>query len=72
MKIDQLYLWLACLALYFGIISFACLASAMSLSIMGHSSGQGLQNLSFAGDLLNVSILQNATAMDWNITAVNE
>jgi len=41
-------------------------ADAVSLSITGHVSGQGFQNLSYAGDLLNVSLSQNATG--WNIS----
>ena len=48
-------------------LTCGCIAAdAVSLSISGHSTGQGFQNLSYAGDLLNVSILQNGTG--WNIS----
>jgi hypothetical protein len=40
-------------------------ADAVSLNISGHFSGQGFQNLSYAGDLLNVNLSQNGTG--WNI-----
>lgn len=53
---------LVLLALICGCIA----ADAVTLSITGHSSGQGYQNLSYAGDLLNVSIMQNNTG--WNIS----
>jgi hypothetical protein len=37
-----------------------CIAvDAVTLSISGHSSGQGYQNLTYTGDQLNVLILQN-------------
>jgi hypothetical protein len=39
---------------------------AVDLSITGHITGQGIQNLSYAGDLLNVSIYQNGSG--WNFT----
>jgi hypothetical protein len=54
-------LWLLTLCL-------SILAGAVELHISGSSSGTGLQNLSFVGDALNVSLLQNGTG--WNITAV--
>jgi hypothetical protein len=53
-------------------LTCGCIAAdAVTLSISGHSSGQGLQNLSYAGDLLNVSILQNGTGWNFSIQAVN-
>jgi len=42
------------------------LADAVTLQVRGHSTGQGLQNLSFTGDLLNVSLWQNGSG--WNIS----
>lgn len=49
--------------------SLACclVADAVTLNIFGSSSGDGLQNLSFSGDRINVSLLQNGTG--WTITA---
>lgn len=47
---------------------YSQIAGAVSLEISGHAAGQGYQNLSFSGDLLNVSLWQNGTA--WNITAM--
>jgi hypothetical protein len=65
MRPDPLYLWLAALAICFGILAAACmLAGAVELSITGVATGSGLQNLSFSGDILNVT--WNGTA--WNIT----
>jgi hypothetical protein len=62
-----LLIFFACLALYFSLLSIlALLADAVTLSISGHISGQGFQNLSYAGDLLNVNISQNATG--WNLS----
>lgn len=65
-----LYTALACPALYFGLISAVCLLSAhaLELTISGSSTGQGTLNLSFAGDLINVSILQNSSWQGWNVT----
>jgi hypothetical protein len=45
---------------------FVMHAHAVSLEVYGHSVGQGVQNLSFAGEALNVSILQNGSA--WNLS----
>ena len=39
------------------------------VSISGNSSGQGLHSLEFAGDLLNVSILQGSNNSFWHINA---
>ena len=50
------------------VLCLLILAGAVELHISGSSSGTGLQNLSFVGDALNVSLLQNGTG--WNITAV--
>ena len=49
-------------------LCLSILAGAVELHISGSSSGTGLQNLSFVGEALNVSLLQNGTG--WNITAV--
>jgi len=39
------------------------------VSISGNSSGQGLHSLEFAGDLLNVSIMQGNSSSFWHINA---
>lgn len=62
------------LALWWGVLAAivcaalaACYAAgAVELSIIGHSSGQGLQVLNFSGD--NITAVWDGTA--WNITAV--
>lgn len=68
----HIYAIVACLALYFGAIILLVVliapAHGIELSIMGHSSGQGMQNMSFAGDLINVSILQNSSWQGWNVS----
>jgi hypothetical protein len=69
MRLDPLYFWLAVLAICFGIMALVLLlpiGDALELSITGHSAGAGYQNLSFAGDLLNVSIQQNGSS--WNLS----
>lgn len=73
MRLDPLPIWLAVLAMCFGIVAAVCLltttpAHCIELNISGHSIGQGMQNLSFVGDLINVSILQNSSFQGWNIT----
>jgi hypothetical protein len=69
MRIDPLYIWLAALAIISGIFYIICLhAGAVELSITGSATGQGIQNLSFVGDALNVSILQNSSFQGWNVT----
>lgn len=71
MRLDPLLIWLLILAMYFGIVAVACLlptGHAATLNISGNISGQGFQNLSYAGDQLNVSILQNTFGCTWNIT----
>jgi len=50
------------------VLCLSILAEAVELHITGSSSGTGLQNLSFVGEALNVSLLQNGTG--WTITAV--
>lgn len=59
----------AALILMIFLASLACclVADAVTLSISGHSSGDGQQNLSFSGDRINVSLSKNGTG--WNITA---
>lgn len=71
MTLKELLLGIAVLALGCGIVAAVCLliapAHGIELSIMGHSAGQGYQNLSFVGDALNVSILQNESFRNWSI-----
>ena len=68
-------LWHLILAATAFILALALLhasASAVELqivSISGNSSGQGLHSLEFAGDLLNVSILQGGNNSFWHINA---
>jgi hypothetical protein len=60
-------IFLACLALYFGILSIlAMLATAMTLEISGHSNGTGTQSLYFTGEFLNATLLQNGSS--WNLS----
>jgi hypothetical protein len=68
MRIDPLHIWLAALAIVFGVFAVVCThAGAVELSITGSSTGQGFQNLSYSGDI-NVSILANALGCFWNVT----
>ncbi len=68
-------LWHLMLAATAFIIALALLhatAGAVELqivSISGNSSGQGVHSLEFAGDLLNVSILQGNSSSYWHINA---
>jgi hypothetical protein len=48
------------------VLSQSC--QCVSLEIIGRSSGQGFQNLSFTGDVLNISLLQNGSS--WNLLAM--
>lgn len=60
---------LACIVA--AIIALACLlmtGRAVEISISGHSTGTGLHTLSFAGDLINASILQGNNST-WLINA---
>ncbi len=69
MRPDPLYIWLAALAICFGIVSLVLLlpiGHAVELSITGNASGQGSHLLNFTGEQLNVSILQNGSI--WNVT----
>ena len=77
MRPDPLHIWLLIMALYFGIISAACLLtppsqavelSVSELSISGNSAGQGLHTLSFLGEHLNASIIQGNNST-WQINA---
>lgn len=72
MRPDPLHIWLLILALYFGIISAACLLTtpgqAVELFISGNSAGQGLHTLSFLGEHLNASIMQGNNST-WLINA---
>lgn len=60
----------ALLALLVLVCGGCVMADAVSLTISGHSSGQGTQNLTFVGDLMSVNLSQNGTT--WNITATAE
>lgn len=61
-----LYLWWGVVAAILILCLAAWQASGVELSIIGHSTGQGLQVLNFSGDFLNVTV--NDTV--WNISAV--
>ena len=66
------YLALAALAAITALALLHISADAVELqivSISGNSSGQGLHSLEFAGDLLNVSILQGNNSSSWHINA---
>jgi hypothetical protein len=66
-----LYLLLAA-AVYLLMLAFMHTGSGVELqivSISGNSSGQGLHSLEFAGDLLNVSIMQGNSSSFWHINA---
>lgn len=58
-------LW-AGVCLFCVLLAGGMLGDAVSLSISGQASGQGLHLLNFSGESLNVSILQNGSA--WNLT----
>jgi len=65
------YLMMAAIALILALALLHATAGAVELqivSISGNSSGQGLHSLEFAGDLLNVSILQG-NGSTWHINA---
>ena len=70
MTLKELLIGIAALALGCGIVAAVCLliapAHGIELSIMGHSSGQGMQLLNFSGDV-NISIFQNNSM--WSIFA---
>jgi hypothetical protein len=66
--IDRIWIWYLALAIWLGLIVAICalpVGDCMTLEISGHSAGQGIQNLSFSGDL-NISIAQNGSA--WNLS----
>ena len=54
-----LYLWVAFMV-------WSLSADAVSLSISGHASGQGLHMLNVSGESLNASLWQNGSG--WNLT----
>ena len=68
-------LWYLILVAIAAILALALLhepAGGVELQIVqisGNSSGQGLHSLEFAGDLLNVSILQGGNNSFWHINA---
>ena len=63
-------IFLACLALYFAILSILAMqAGAMTLQITGSSTGQGLHNLTFWGEHLNATLQQgNNSTITINVT----
>jgi len=66
------YLLLAAIAIILALALLHVPADAVELqivSISGNSSGHGLHSLEFAGDLLNVSILQGGNNSFWHINA---
>jgi len=66
------YLLLAAIAVILALALLHVPADAVELqivSISGNSSGHGLHSLEFAGDLLNVSILQGGNNSFWHINA---
>jgi len=66
------YLMLVALAAILALALLQVSAGGVELqivSISGNSSGQGLHSLEFAGDLLNVSILQGNSSSSWHINA---
>ena len=66
------YLLLAAAASLLTLALLHASAQAVELQIVqisGNSSGQGLHSLEFAGDLLNVSILQGGNNSFWHINA---
>ncbi len=66
------YLMLAAIAAILALALLQVSADAVELQIVqisGNSSGQGLHSLEFAGDLLNVSILQGNRSSFWHINA---
>jgi hypothetical protein len=57
----------ACIAIWCAaLLLLSQLGQCVELSIVGHSAGQGILNLSYAGDFLNVSLSQNGSG--WNIS----
>ena len=54
------------------ILALSLPSDAVSLEISGHSTGTGLHNLTFLGDLLDVSIQQGNASDFWriNVTAL--
>jgi hypothetical protein len=63
---DPLAWILAVTAICVVLWALSTFGQTVSLEISGHSAGQGLQSLSFSGEQLNVSILQNGSG--WNMT----
>lgn len=64
------YLMLAvivCIIAIVLVLAVAVSAQAMTLNISAHVTGSGLMNSSYAGDWLNVSLLQNATGLDISV-----
>jgi hypothetical protein len=49
------------IVLLVAIAFFCAIAQGVELSIIGHIAGIGTQNLSYSGDLLNVTLCQNGT-----------
>ncbi len=61
-------LGLACIVAGLALI-LSSICDCVQLSIIGHSTGQGLHSLSFQGDSLNATILQGLNCSSWNVTA---
>jgi len=60
-------IFLALLAVFILASLYVWISGAVELSISGHSLGSGWQSMSFAGDLLNVSILQMGDTLTWQV-----
>ncbi len=56
--------WAAVVAICLLVVN---LTDAATLSITGNATGQGLQSMSYTGDI-NVSILANTFGCFWNVT----
>jgi hypothetical protein len=64
-----LLLWYVFLSVIIIVIVLSIYASAVSLSIVGNSTGTGTHFMSFAGDQINASIFQSMNNSTWQINA---
>ncbi len=56
MRIDPLHIWLACLAIWFGLLSVVCMnAGAVELVMTGNATGQGIHTLEVLPDIKNLT-----------------
>ena len=62
-------IWYAFLLFCISVLTLTLYASAVDLSIIGNSTGTGTHVMSFAGDMLNISILQGNNSSTWQILA---